>query len=226
MRPASWRAVIWRWRPSTSTGRRSRGMIAICAPSRTIDDDPEQPVLQHDEDDGRQRLAAEEHRLHEGVADEAAERLDLVLDHGGELGLLDLAEMGRRKAQDTVVELVAQAAQHALAHAALLGVDRLLEEAVHDHGAQEDEAHGHQVAAAGRPGSRRRSGSTLPGRMADRSSSQTRNGMVLAVLERVALDAVVDDRPSARSATGSRRPGPAPRAPRMTTCSGLLCRQM
>ena len=106
----------------------------------------EQPVLQHDEDHRRQRLAAEEHRLHEGVADEAAERLDLVLDHGGELGLLDLAEVGRREAQDAVEELVAQAAQHALAHAALLGVDGLLEQAVHHHGAQEDEAHGHQVA--------------------------------------------------------------------------------
>jgi hypothetical protein len=29
MRPASWRAEIWRRRPSTSTGLRSRGMIAI-----------------------------------------------------------------------------------------------------------------------------------------------------------------------------------------------------
>ncbi len=104
-----------------------------------------QEVLHHDEDDGRQRLAAEEHRLHEGIADEAAQRLDLVLDHGGELGLLDLAEVHRREAQDAVVELVAQAAQHALAHAALLRVDALLELAVDDHGDQEDEAHDHQV---------------------------------------------------------------------------------
>ena len=109
------------------------------------DDDAQQPVLHQDEDDRRQRLAAQEHRLHEGVADEAAERLDLVLDHGGELGLLDLAEVGRREAQDAVVELVAQAAQHALAHAPLLGVDALLELAVHQHRAQEDEAHGDQV---------------------------------------------------------------------------------
>ena len=108
-------------------------------------DDRQQEVLHHDEDDGGQRLAAEEHRLHEGVADEAAQRLDLVLDHGRELGLLDLAEVGRRKAQDAVVELVAQAAQHALAHAALLGVDALLELAVHHHGGQEHEAHGHEI---------------------------------------------------------------------------------
>ena len=121
-------------------------MIAICTASSDDHDDRQQEVLHHDEDDRRQRLAAEEHRLHEGVADEAAERLDLVLDHGGELGLLDLAEVRRREAQDAVVELVAQAAQHALAHAALLGVDALLELAVHDHGGQEDEAHDHQVA--------------------------------------------------------------------------------
>ena len=153
----------------------------------------EQPVLHHDEDDGRQRLAAQEHRLHEGVADEAAQRLDLVLDHGGELGLLDLAEMGRREAQDAVVELVAQAAQHALAHAALLGVDRLLELAVHDDGAQEDEAHDHEILElvdleaveeaddlAGQDGGQ----VELP--------DQERDG--LAVLEGVALDAVVDDR--------------------------------
>ena len=108
-------------------------------------DDAEQEVLHHDEDDGRQRLAAEEHRRHEGIADEAAQRLDLVLDHGGELGLLDLAEVNRRKAQDAVVELVAQAAQHALAHPALLRIDALLELAVDDHGDQEDETHDHQV---------------------------------------------------------------------------------
>ena len=141
----------------------------------------------------RQRLAAQEHRLDEGVADEAAERLDLVLDHGGELGLLDLAEVGRREAQDAVVELVAQAAQHALAHAALLGVDGLLELAVHHDGAQEDEAHGHQVAElvdleavedaddlAGQDGRE------------VELEDQERDG--LAVLEGVALDAVVDDR--------------------------------
>ena len=176
------------------------------------DDDPEQPVLHHDEDDGRQRLAAQEHRLDEGVADEAAEWLDLVLDHGGELGLLDLAEVGRREAQDAVVELVAQASQHALAHAALLGVDGLLEQAVDHDGAQEDEAHGHQVAElvdreavedaddlAGQDG-----------RQVE-LEDQERDG--LAVLERVALDAVVDDRLRHRQRQEIERPGPAPRGP-------------
>ena len=156
-------------------------------------DDRQQPVLHHDEDDRRQRLAAEEHRLHEGVADEAAERLDLVLDHGRELGLLDLAEVGRREAQDAVVELVAQAAQHALAHAALLGVDALLELAVDHHGGQEDEAHGHEI-----------------GQLIDReaveqmdvkAAEEVRQAEIdraplddRRVLEGVARDAVVDDR--------------------------------
>ena len=34
----------------------------------------------------RQRLAAEQRRLHEGIADEAAQRLHLVLHHGGHFG--------------------------------------------------------------------------------------------------------------------------------------------
>ena len=155
-------------------------------------DEAQQPVLQHDEEDRRQGLAAQEHRLDVGVADEAAERLDFVLDHGGQFGLLDLAEVRGREAQDAIVEFVAQAAQHALAHAALLGVDRLLELAVHDHRAQEDEAHGHEIAElvdleavedaddlAGQEGRQ----IELP--------DQERNGLV--VLEGVARDAVVDD---------------------------------
>ena len=78
----------------------------------------EPEALGQDEGEGRQRLAAEEGRLHEGIADEAAQRLHLVLDHGGDFRLLHLAEMGDGEAQHPVEELVAQAAQHALAHAA------------------------------------------------------------------------------------------------------------
>ena len=101
---------------------------------------PSQTFCDEDEDERGQRLAAEEDRLHEGIADEAAERLHLVLDHGGDLGLLDLAEMQLREAQHAVEQLVAQAAQHALAHAALLGVDLELEDAVDDDEHQEEQA--------------------------------------------------------------------------------------
>src|SRR5262249_15572071 len=76
-------------------------------------------TLRHNERQGREGLAAKEGRLHEGIADEAAERLDLVLDHGGDFRLLHLAELRERKTQHAVEQLVAQAAQHALAHAAL-----------------------------------------------------------------------------------------------------------
>ena len=50
------------------------------------------------------RLAAEQRRLHEGVADEAAQRLDLVLDHGGDFGRLDALELtlgGKRSTRST-----------------------------------------------------------------------------------------------------------------------------
>ena len=156
------------------------------------DDDSEQPALQHDEQDRRQRLATQEHRLDEGVADEAAERLDLVLAHGRELGLLDLAEVGRREAQDAFVELVTQAPQHALAHAALLGVDRLLEQGVHDHGAEEDEAHGHQVAELVDLEAIEEA-QDLSGQHGRQVELPDQEGDGLGVLEGVALDAVVDD---------------------------------
>ena len=102
-------------------------------------------LLHEDEEQSRQRLTTKQGGLNEGITGKAAERLDLVLHHGRQFGLLDLAEVGRREAQDAVVEFVAQAAQHALAHAALLGVDRLLEQAVDHDGAQEDEAHDDEV---------------------------------------------------------------------------------
>ena len=53
------------------------------------DGDGAQPEILHDdEDQRRRRLSAEQRRLHEGVADEAAERLDLVLHHAGHFGAL------------------------------------------------------------------------------------------------------------------------------------------
>ena len=54
-------------------------------------DHAEPEALDDDEDQRRQRLAAKQRGLHEGVADEAAERLDLVLDHGGDFGGLHAA---------------------------------------------------------------------------------------------------------------------------------------
>ena len=53
-------------------------------------------------------------RQGEGIAHEAADRLDLGGDHGHDLALRDAPEMGQREAQDAREEVVAQAAQHAL----------------------------------------------------------------------------------------------------------------
>src|SRR4051812_49996359 len=54
--------------------------------------------------------------------------------------------MRQREAQDTRDQLVTQAAQQALAEAALVGVDVLLEPAVHQDGDEEQEAEHEQVA--------------------------------------------------------------------------------
>ena len=194
MRPASSRDAICRCLPSRSSSRRRRGMIAICSRRRASAMRPEPDVLHHDEDDRRQRLAAEEHRLDEGVADEAADRLDLVLDHGRELGRLTLRKWRRRKAQDAVVELVAQAAQHALAQRALWVLilflnGPLMTTATRNRAREaEEQAELVDLEAVEECGSDRRREWRPVG------SSDARNGRWSAVLEGVALDAVVDDR--------------------------------
>ena len=137
MRPASAREVSCRWRPRISCLRRIRGITTTLDQEEADGDQPEREVLDQDEHDRRQDLSTEEHRLNEGIADEAAERLHLVLDHGGDFGALDPAELRRRKAQDTVDQLVAQLTEHTLAEPALVEVDIIFEEAVDDHQEQE-----------------------------------------------------------------------------------------
>ena len=103
--------------------------------------DHAQPEILHDdEDQRRQRLAAEKCRLDEGIAGKAADRLHLVLDHGGDFSRLHALEMVGRKAQHAVDQLEADAPQHALAEPALVGVDVELEETVQYHERQKDEA--------------------------------------------------------------------------------------
>ncbi len=96
-------------------------------------------ALQNDEDQRCQRLPAEQRRLHEGIADEAAERLHLILDHRRDFRRLDALEMPGREAQDLIDQLEADAAQHALAKPALVGVDIELEETVDDDQRQENQ---------------------------------------------------------------------------------------
>src|SRR5262249_17228387 len=101
-------------------------------------------LLQH-EKERRQGIAAQESGLNEGVADESAERLHLVLDHRGDLGLLDLAEVRLRKAQHPVEQIEAQAPQHALAQAALRRIDVDLEPVVDDDEDEEQHADRDQI---------------------------------------------------------------------------------
>ena len=67
----------------------------------------EPEVLDHDEQHGRQRLAAEQHRLQEGIADEAAKRLHLVLHHCRHFGGFHPLKVDRRKPQHTIDQIEA-----------------------------------------------------------------------------------------------------------------------
>ena len=174
-------------------GERARGELALAAEHQQAlaqpgDDDrlhrhhrerdqAERPVLVQDEEHRRQRLAAEEQRRDQRLADEAAERLDLVLDHGRHLGRLDAAEARQREAQDVVVQRVAQAAQHALAHPALHGVDAELEPAV-------ERRSGRGRSSTARTGTRRR---------AELAAPRKPVVAIAPLREAAALDRLVDD---------------------------------
>ena len=136
--------------------RRSLGMMTPWTATIAAGHEAEPEILHQDEDQSGERLAAEQRRLDEGIADEAAERLDLILDHGGDFGRLHALELAGREAQHAVDELVAQAPQHALAEAALVGIDVELEEAVDDDEQQEDAAQRHQHLEAVELEARRR----------------------------------------------------------------------
>lgn len=99
--------------------------------------DAEPDVLHHDEGQRGGGLAALEHRHHDGVADEGADRLDLVANDRRRLGGFHLPLRLRREAQHQREELEAQAAQHPLAEHALLQVDPELERAVDQDEAEE-----------------------------------------------------------------------------------------
>src|SRR5690606_2654538 len=99
---------------------------------------------EHEGQDGQKRAALEQ-RQGEGAADEAAERLHLGVDHLDDLAGRDAAEMREREAQHAGVELVAQAAQHALADDALVDVEDVFEAAVDQDQDQEQPAQQEQV---------------------------------------------------------------------------------
>ena len=123
---------------------RIRGMSTTWMADNHGGDKAEPDVLHHDEQHGRQRLAAEQGRLHEGIADEAAQRLHLVLHHGRHFGGFHPLEVMRRKPQDAIDEIETDTPQHAFAEAALVGVDVEFEQAVDDDQQEEHKAQGKQ----------------------------------------------------------------------------------
>ena len=90
-------------------------------------------ILHEDEDQRGDQKAALVHGQRQGVADEAAERLDLLGDHRDQFAGADPPEMRQGEAHDAAVELVAQATQHAFAQKPLVDVDDVLEAAVDQH---------------------------------------------------------------------------------------------
>ena len=99
---------------------------------------------EHEDQDGEQR-AALERRQRERLGDEAAERLDLGIDHLHDLAGRDVPEVGQRETQHAREQLVAQPAQHALADDPLIDVDDVLEAAVDQHEDQEQAAQQEQI---------------------------------------------------------------------------------
>ena len=97
-------------------------------------------ILGEDVKNRRYQQAALERRHGEGVADKAAERLDLGGNHRNQLALAHFAEMRQRKAQDTRIQQKPEAPQHALAHTAFIDVDIHLKAAVNQHQKQENDA--------------------------------------------------------------------------------------
>jgi hypothetical protein len=82
------------------------------------------------EDKDRQQCAGLGDRQGEGVADKAADRLQLGGQHRDDLAGRGAVEMPHRKAQQALKQIVAQPAQHALADPALADVQVIFEPAV------------------------------------------------------------------------------------------------
>src|SRR6185369_11792063 len=140
----------------------------------------------------RQRLPAEKQRRDDRLADEAAQGLDLVLDHGGHFRRLYAAEMRQRKAQDPVEEREAKPPQHAFAHPALHGVDLELEQPADDDQREESERQDDQVGRALEGHALEQDRLAAEEFRQDRRNAQERDGRV-GIGEALALDRLVDD---------------------------------
>src|SRR5690606_246461 len=111
-------------------------------------DEAKRPALEHDEEQRGPRLPYEESRSRESLADEAAQRIDFVLDHRRDLGTSHAPVLREREAQHAIDKLVAQAAKHALAQTPFVRVYVELEGAVDDDEAEEGHRKGDERAHA------------------------------------------------------------------------------
>jgi hypothetical protein len=137
-------------------------------------------------------LRAEEDRQHEGVADERADRLDLVLDDGRGFRRLDRPQGLGREAQQKAEQVEAQAPQHALAQGALGDVDPVLEGAVDENEEQKQARQAEQQREAiDLESFEQLNPAAEPVRQGE--GEVEKPGRRPAVLERPALDRLVDD---------------------------------
>ena len=96
------------------------------------------PVLDQEEREDDEEVAALEDRELDRVPEEPAEGLHLGRDHGDDLALGELAEVRQREAQDARVQVVAKPPEQPFPGAPREHVDRVLERLVGDH---EEEKH-------------------------------------------------------------------------------------
>ena len=202
-----------RWRRldnlADAPGELARGDLAhppqpqLLAPQRG-DDNPldaekkhrenaEPDILHDNEEQSREGLQAKKGGLDISVADEGADGLDLILDDAGRLGRFDAADVLGAEAQHQREEVIAQAAQHALGQHALPEVDDIFEIAVDQHEGEENKAQAEdevELADLHPVKNPPRAAAEII-RQGDRQLK--RLGRRLAVLERLALDGVIDD---------------------------------
>ena len=154
----------------------------------------EPDVLHHDEDQRRDGLHAQEDRRDEGIPDEAADRLDLVLDDRCGLGGFDRPQGLRGEAQHHGEQVEAHAPQHPLAQNSLGDVDPVLERPVDDDEEQEQGGKAEQQADAADLEALEDLQVEPPPSHAGRSKPSLRKGAVgVAVPEGLALDGLVHD---------------------------------
>ncbi len=111
--------------------------------------EPDHRALVYEEPEDHEQRSALEHRQGEGIADESAKRLDLVVDHVDDHARRLLPEGRQREAQYPGIEVVAQPAQHALAREPARHVDDVLEPLVDEDQHQEAGAEKRQILNLG-----------------------------------------------------------------------------